>query len=203
MTVRDHLRTMVGLKPKDAIDDPEVQKQLRERQPHKPYVLLLVTLAQIVMMAVSIIVNNGIEPMNLNYMAGPSTLTLLQLGAKYAPCMRQEPWKANVTSVPCPSGYTGTPGANNTCAYYDALAYTCGMGGWLGGSTPDQYWRFITPVFLHTGLIHLATTMIFQVRFLPLARVFNVGRFGLCGVLLVFLTAWFSNFNWLSDLSVT
>lgn len=153
-------------------EDPNVVRQVNAMKPHKPIVLLLLTLAQIVMMAVEIIVNNGIEPMNINYMAGPSNRVLLSLGAKWAPCMRAEPWKASATPyVPCPTGYEG-PRVNDTlCAYYDAIEFQCGMGGFFNSDVPNQYWRFITPMFLHTGIIHLVMNMIFQVwRGFPVER---------------------------------
>lgn len=153
-------------------DDPAVQAQLRKRKPHTAFVILIISLAQMVMMAVAIILNGGIEPLGVNYMAGPSNLVLLHLGAKWAPCMRAEPWRQEATPiVRCPSGYEG-PTLNGThCEYYDVIEFRCGMGGWLGGEYPDQYWRFVTPIFLHTGLFHLAINLVFQIwRGVPIER---------------------------------
>jgi membrane associated rhomboid family serine protease len=92
-------------------------------------------------------------------------LTLLGLGAKYAPCMRPNETQYELTpTVPCGTLFPQTDGetVNGTCVvdYYKYLSYFCGMGGF---TVPYQGWRFITPIFLHTGLIELAFTVVFQV----------------------------------------
>ncbi|KAK4684349.1 hypothetical protein P7C73_g5833, partial [Tremellales sp. Uapishka_1] len=43
-----------------------------------------------------------------------------------------------------------------------SLASICGHGGFPSG-TPDQSWRFVLPIFLHVGVIHLALNMIAQI----------------------------------------
>ena len=41
----------------------------------------------------------------------------------------------------------------------------CGMGGFPGTpKAPNQFWRFITPIFLHTGVVHLLLNLTMQLR---------------------------------------
>jgi membrane associated rhomboid family serine protease len=47
--------------------------------------------------------------------------------------------------------------------YYQSLATLCGMGGFPTG-VPNQWWRFILPIFLHIGVIDLVIMLGFQVR---------------------------------------
>eukprot|EP00040_Diaphanoeca_grandis_P035544 m.223804 g.223804 ORF g.223804 m.223804 type:complete len:345 (+) comp33411_c0_seq2:326-1360(+) len=73
----------------------------------------------IIMMAVCIWQNNGIEDFTTNPMIGPSVETMVLMGANNAP----------------------------------DILYR------------EQYWRFITPVFLHAGLIHLGFNVYVQYSF--------------------------------------
>lgn len=80
--------------------------------------------------------------------------------------MRPDPSILPTQIVPCnpryPSYYPKT--SNGSCAYYENLKFVCGMGGFTKPTEPDQIWRFATPVFLHTGVIHLVINMVIQIR---------------------------------------
>jgi len=39
----------------------------------------------------------------------------------------------------------------------------CGMG-MKEAETPNQWWRFISPIFLHAGIVHIVTNLFFQVN---------------------------------------
>jgi membrane associated rhomboid family serine protease len=36
------------------------------------------------------------------------------------------------------------------------------MGGLVDPEHPNQWWRFITPMFLHVGIIHFVLNVLFQ-----------------------------------------
>ncbi|KAK5102859.1 hypothetical protein LTS08_003661 [Lithohypha guttulata] len=63
----------------------------------------------------------------------------------------ESPW-------PCPNTTsTATTDPNNKCT----LGELCGMGG-FDYNHPNQWYRFITPIFLHAGIIHIGFNMLLQ-----------------------------------------
>lgn len=81
--------------------------------------------------------------------------------------MRPDPAITRDFYQTCYPGYPKTmPTAQNgSCLYFDNLEYICGFGGFAKRTVPDQSFRFITPMFLHTGVLDLIFIMIMQVRF--------------------------------------
>jgi len=98
-----------------------------------------------------------------NPMIGPSTYVQINMGARFVPCMRTtySPDTGDVypdTPWPCPNSTTSlSTDPNNRCH----LADLCGLGG-LEYSSPNQWYRFITPIFLHAGIIHIGFNMLLQ-----------------------------------------
>lgn len=100
-----------------------------------------------------------------NPMIGPSPYVYITMGARYVPCMRQmgSATEANITAdvgFMCPNTTTSDSGS---CS----LATACGMSGIPdadsdGSLHPNQWYRFITPIFLHGGLIHIIFNMLVQ-----------------------------------------
>lgn len=100
---------------------------------------------------------------SFNPMIGPSTYVLINMGARFVPCMRttyspgtktpypESPW-------PCPNTTSSlSTDPNNQCT----LGQLCGLGG-FDYLHPNQWYRFITPMFLHAGIIHIGFNMLLQ-----------------------------------------
>lgn len=127
-----------------------------------------VFIAEIVRMA--ILTGSPIETKpTFNPMIGPSPFLLINMGARYVPCMRIEAnvQDGHITDWPCPNS-TSTTGA---CT----LTELCGFQGSYpvpnppaqgpipsGTAAPNQWFRFITPIFLHGGFIHIAGNLCLQ-----------------------------------------
>lgn len=133
-----------------------------------PWVVYVVTLAQLTTFVVEIIKNSittgspiMIHP-QFNPMIGPSTYMLINMGARFVPCMRRDEdiqeATPPITQWHCPNSTSNDPNdPKNTCD----LSALCGFGG-LNNEEPDQWFRFIIPIFLHAGLIHIAFNMLLQ-----------------------------------------
>ena len=122
-------------------------------------------------------------------MIGPSPYILINMGARFGPCMRNTEGvqDSDVERLwPCPNATSN--------AAECSLSDLCGFGGvpnpQVGGSLddepePDQWWRFILPIFLHAGLIHIAFNLLIQ---LSLGREMEL-RFGWARFLLVYFSS--------------
>jgi len=164
-----------------ALYDPEVRKQLEELKQHKPFFMYTVTILQILLMLASLVINYiyvgyPFDTMTNNIMLGPNAGILIHMGARFVPCMKQmdiQRTKAyNVTL--CPLGVEGS--IINTGGYVNkytnkeitenlcSLSDLCGMGGINQGEKPNQWIRFIAPIFLHAGIVHIFINLVFQIR---------------------------------------
>lgn len=106
---------------------------------------------------------------SFNIMIGPSPYVLINMGARFTPCMHniKQVIDNNVQSWPCPDTTSLDP-AELTCT----LNQLCGLGGVPDQSAvtdfrdrshePNQWYRFIVPMFLHAGLIHIGFNMLLQ-----------------------------------------
>ena len=101
-----------------------------------------------------------------NPMIGPSTYVLINTGARFVPCMRTIPEVQNSSTPitwPCPN--TTTSNANDPSNHCD-LAALCGFSAQNSASAfdthPNQWFRFIVPMFLHAGIVHIGFNMLLQ-----------------------------------------
>jgi len=102
-------------------------------------------------------------------MIGPSPYVLINMGARYQPCMHsmdEIQGSSTTISWPCPNA-TSLTGNSVTCD----LSTLCGFSGvpdpHPGGSVndspmPNQWFRFIVPIFLHAGLVHIGFNLLLQ-----------------------------------------
>lgn len=102
-------------------------------------------------------------------MIGPSPYVMINMGARYQPCMHNMPNVQNASTTiswPCPNA-TAVTGSSVTCS----LSELCGFNGVPNphphGSihekpAPNQWWRFITPIFIHAGIIHIGFNLLLQ-----------------------------------------
>lgn len=110
---------------------------------------------------------------SFNPMIGPSPYVLVNMGARFVPCMHNVDGIVNAKERipwPCPSATSlerGIP--ENNCT----LSQLCGFGGFeepkyepntplYTKPEPNQWFRFIIPMFLHGGLIHIGFNMLLQ-----------------------------------------
>lgn len=95
-----------------------------------------------------------------NPMIGPSPYLLINMGARYVPCMHR---LTNITldtsiNYPCPNS---TSAENSVCS----LSELCGLSGIPivdDEFVPNQWYRVITPIFLHAGFLHIIFNMLLQ-----------------------------------------
>ena len=104
-------------------------------------------------------------------MLGPSIYVLINMGARYVPCMRSvegiQDAKDSI-SWPCPNTTSDDPNSPmNRCSLSDLCGFSGVPNPHIGGSVsdtpqPNQWFRFVVPIFLHAGIIHIAFNMLLQ-----------------------------------------
>ncbi|ORX42866.1 rhomboid-domain-containing protein [Piromyces finnis] len=162
-------------KIKSALFNPKVREQLENQKKYKPYFIYSISAIQILIFFVSIVINfistkQIISPIKYNFFIGPSSGVLVRMGARYIPCMY-----GNSTVFDCLPGTKGTllpteialqPGGGTLkkSPFYCTGADVCGFGVSADAQSYNQWFRFIIPIFLHSGIIHLVFNLIFQIR---------------------------------------
>ena len=92
-----------------------------------------------------------------NPMIGPSFYVLVNMGARYVPCMKAIDNIPPETKWPCPNTTSSDVAISNQCT----LTQLCGFSA-PDVLQPSQWYRFIVPIFLHAGIIHIAFNMLLQ-----------------------------------------
>jgi membrane associated rhomboid family serine protease len=159
---------------------PQPEKRRRKKKKgwfsgRVTWVVYTLTLVQIGVF-VGELIKNGIltgSPIqtkpNFNIMIGPSPYVLINMGARFTPCMHniKQVIDNDVQAWPCPNT-TSLDAGSLTCS----LNELCGMSG-IPDQTgvesfadrshePNQWYRFIVPIFLHAGIIHIGFNMLLQ-----------------------------------------
>ncbi|KAL0951302.1 hypothetical protein HGRIS_008011 [Hohenbuehelia grisea] len=126
-----------------------------------PFVVWALTIAMIAVFINELVVNSRAQGSPLSFkpvvnpMLGPSSSALINVGARFPPCMKLIEDVPPSTLMPC---------LNNTANPPDRLCTVeeiCGFGG-FDGKEPNQWFRFIVPIFLHAGIIHILLNMLAQ-----------------------------------------
>ncbi|OAP57311.1 hypothetical protein AYL99_08049 [Fonsecaea erecta] len=132
-----------------------------------PWVVYTLSLIQVTVFVVEIIKNSIItgSPIMIkpqfNPMIGPSTYVQINMGARFVPCMRTTPGvqdSPDPPTWPCPNTTTSDP---NSASNHCDLKALCGFSG-FSDEHPNQWFRFIIPMFLHAGLVHIAFNLLLQ-----------------------------------------
>ncbi|KAF9949550.1 hypothetical protein BGZ72_008689 [Mortierella alpina] len=138
--------------------DPKVQRQLNKRKVWRPWFIWIVSAVQIAVLVFEFVkgyqrTNQIVQTNPFNPMIGPGTGTIIVVGARFVPCMR-DTYLTNRT-IKCPDNATLDCTLSDICGF-TPIAST--------GKAPDQWFRFITPIFLHGGIVHLLFNLMFQLR---------------------------------------
>ncbi|KAJ6604570.1 hypothetical protein DFH09DRAFT_1123132 [Mycena vulgaris] len=126
-----------------------------------PFVVWTLTVAMVATFIYELVANNNAQgtPVSfkpvVNYMLGPSSTTLINAGARFPPCMKLIEAVPPTFQIGCLNN-TANP-ATEICTIEDI----CGFGG-FPNDNPNQWFRFITPIFLHAGFIHIILNMLAQ-----------------------------------------
>ncbi|KAL7752517.1 hypothetical protein RI367_002051 [Sorochytrium milnesiophthora] len=139
----------------------------RNRKQYRPYFTILFTTLQVVGLIISFVVQAQVtgSPImtkpQFNYMIGASPEILVQIGARFVPCMKLvDKLSPNTTNVQC-NIPTSTPDPAVSGAYLCTYNDFCGR--LAKDSQPDQWYRFVLAIFLHAGLVHFLLNTAFQV----------------------------------------
>ncbi|KAF9919970.1 hypothetical protein FBU30_010300 [Linnemannia zychae] len=138
--------------------DPKVQRQLNNRKVWRPWFVWIISAVQIGVLIFEIVkgyqrTGRIIETQPFNPMIGPGTGTIIAVGARFVPCMRSS--YLDGQNLQCPDNPSAICTISDICGF-TPISST--------GKAPNQWFRFITPVFLHGGVIHLLFNLLFQMR---------------------------------------
>jgi membrane associated rhomboid family serine protease len=93
---------------------------------------------------------------SINPMIGPSAEFQISFGARFVPCMRTVPAVPTTLLLPCLNASTlSTVTTSQECPLWDL----CGLDN---AADVGQAYRFVTPIFLHAGIVHILFNLLVQ-----------------------------------------
>lgn len=130
---------------------------------HRPWFIWTISILQICAFIAELIYNGVLtgKPIETNLSRnpffGPTPFILINVGACFSPCMHFIDGITNnlsSTDFPCPNSTNVT---GNGCT----LGQLCGFNG--VSNPPNQWFRFILPIFLHVGIVHIILNLMGQI----------------------------------------
>lgn len=99
-------------------------------------------------------------------MLGPSQQILISMGSRFVPCMRNQLGIQDQTEsipFPCP-GSDATCTLQQLCAFGDSVPNPLYQTppGMNQDPAPNQWFRFIVPIFMHAGFVHIGFNLLLQ-----------------------------------------
>lgn len=92
----------------------------------------------------------------VNPMIGPSSQFQISFGARFVPCMRKVPAVPTTLEIACLNASTkATVTQSETCPLWEL----CGL---KDANSVGQSYRFVTPIFLHAGFVHIIFNLLVQ-----------------------------------------
>ncbi|CAO1634750.1 unnamed protein product [Sympodiomycopsis kandeliae] len=154
-------RGLLGFKT-DSLDD-QIEKRRRgigrQRWPIVSWVLSVAFVAVFVVGLIKAKQETGQAIQThpyVNPMLGPSSQFQISFGARFVPCMRKVPAVPTTLELPCLNASTKATVSNSeTCPLWEI----CGLPD---ANSVGQSWRFVTPIFLHAGFVHIIFNLLVQ-----------------------------------------
>ncbi|KZT05852.1 rhomboid-domain-containing protein [Laetiporus sulphureus 93-53] len=154
----NYFQRYFGLYPiEQRISDKKAGRGIQQ----KPYMVWALTLTMLCVLIYELVTNDKYQgtPISfkptVNPMLGPSESALITLGARFPACMK------NVSAIPITTEFACLNDTANPVTSACDLETICNFGG-FHDKAPNQWFRFITPVFLHAGIIHYLLNMLAQ-----------------------------------------
>ncbi|KAI9258328.1 hypothetical protein EDC94DRAFT_167892 [Helicostylum pulchrum] len=122
----------------------------------------------------AVLTGHVIQVSPFNQMIGPAPETLIYLGGRYIPCMKRSGvYPSTENKFPCPNPLAAENPINSAkeanffsmgpdkqpieSCHLDTL---CGGKPFKNADTPDQKYRFVSTIFMHSGLIQLLLNIV-------------------------------------------
>lgn len=120
----------------------------------------------------------------INPMIGPSAYLQISMGSRYTPCMKNVDKVQNANEqfkMPCPNTTTNELDCtlSELCSF-SGVPNPTPHGSLDDNPAPNQWYRFIIPMFLHSGFVHIGFNLLVQMTMgVDMERMIGWWRYGL------------------------